>query len=80
MATYRVGNHQPQNLYRDDQYIGVMFSPDDAALIVEALNERETNIGHDRHFPRRDDDPVEYCEGCNGYRSIDHIHRPEVIS
>jgi hypothetical protein len=41
MATYRVGNHQPQNLYRDDTYIGVMFTTEDAALVVEALNERE---------------------------------------
>jgi len=39
--TYRVGNHQPQNIYRDDQYIGVMFDPENAALVVEALNERE---------------------------------------
>jgi hypothetical protein len=36
--TYRVGNHQPQNVYRGDQYIGVMFTPEDAALAVEALN------------------------------------------
>lgn len=36
--TYRVGNHQPQNVYRDDQYIGVMFTAEDAALVVEALN------------------------------------------
>jgi hypothetical protein len=43
MATYRVGNHQPQNLYRDDQYIGVMFTAEDAALVVEALNGREAD-------------------------------------
>lgn len=36
--TYRVGNHQPQNVYRDDAYIGVMFTAEDAALAVEALN------------------------------------------
>jgi len=41
MATYRVGNHQPQNLYRDDQYIGVMFTAEDAAEVVETMNERE---------------------------------------
>lgn len=35
---YRGGSHQPQNVYRDDQYIGVMFSPEDAALVVAALN------------------------------------------
>lgn len=35
--TYRTGNHQPQNLYRDDQYIGVCFDPADTALVVEAL-------------------------------------------
>jgi hypothetical protein len=40
-VTYRVGNHQPQNVYRDDAYIGVMFTAEDAALVVEALNERE---------------------------------------
>jgi hypothetical protein len=36
--TYRVGHHQPQNVYRDDAYIGVMFTAEDAALVVEALN------------------------------------------
>jgi hypothetical protein len=41
VTTYRVGNHQPQNLYRDDQYIGVMFSPIDAAAVVEHLNRIE---------------------------------------
>jgi hypothetical protein len=35
---YRVGNHQPQNVYRGEQHIGVMFSPEDAALVVAALN------------------------------------------
>jgi hypothetical protein len=38
VTTYRVGNHQPQNLYRDDTYIGVMFTAEDAALVVEVLN------------------------------------------
>lgn len=38
MSTYRVGNHQPQNVYRGEQYIGVMFTAEDAALAVEALN------------------------------------------
>lgn len=37
-AVYRVGNHQPQNIYRGDQYIGVMFSPIDAAVAVRHLN------------------------------------------
>ena len=35
---YRVGRHQPQNVYRGEQYIGVMFSPEDAALTVSMLN------------------------------------------
>jgi hypothetical protein len=35
---YRVGNHQPQNVYRGDQYIGVLFSAADAALVVATLN------------------------------------------
>lgn len=38
MSTYRVGNHQPQNIYRDDRYIGVMFDPETAAEVVAALN------------------------------------------
>lgn len=38
MSTYRVGNHQPQNVYRGEQYIGVMFTAEDAALAVEALS------------------------------------------
>lgn len=58
--TYRTGNHQPQNLYRDDRYIGVMFSAENAALVVEALNETERVHGPalpivvdapDRHTP-----------------------------
>jgi hypothetical protein len=36
--TYRVGNHQPQNVYRDDTYIGVMFSPETAAEVVVTMN------------------------------------------
>lgn len=46
MSTYRVGNHQPQNVYRGEQYIGVMFTAEDAALAVEALN--GTNAALDR--------------------------------
>jgi hypothetical protein len=38
---YRVGNHQPQNVYRGDQYIGVMFSAEDAASAVRMLNLHE---------------------------------------
>lgn len=41
MSTYRVGNHQPQNVYRGEEYIGVMFTAEDAALVVEALNGAE---------------------------------------
>jgi hypothetical protein len=37
-AIYRTGNHRPQNIYRGDAYIGVMFTAEDAALVVEALN------------------------------------------
>ena len=45
MSTYRVGNHQPQNIYRDDTYIGVMFTAEDAALVVEALHHVEQAHG-----------------------------------
>lgn len=38
MTEYRVGNHQPQNIYRGDTYIGVAFNPIDAAAIVRHLN------------------------------------------
>jgi hypothetical protein len=36
---YRVGRHQPQNVYRHEQYIGVMLSAADAALVVLSLNQ-----------------------------------------
>jgi hypothetical protein len=38
---YRVGNHQPQNIYDGDKYIGVMFSAPHAARVVDALNASE---------------------------------------
>ena len=41
---YRVGHHQPQNVYRDNEYIGVMFSEADAALIVEIMNLKQPTI------------------------------------
>jgi hypothetical protein len=37
-VTYRVGNHNPRNLYRDDEHFGVVFDPADGPLVVEALN------------------------------------------
>lgn len=36
--TYRVGRHNPRNIYRDDQHIGCMFDPTDGPLAVQALN------------------------------------------
>jgi hypothetical protein len=41
---YRVGHHQAQNLYDRDVYIGVMFSPRYAALVVGSLNEAERRV------------------------------------
>lgn len=41
MSEYRVGNHQPQNVYRDNAYIGVMFSAEDAAEVVRRMNESD---------------------------------------
>lgn len=46
MSSYRTGNHQqPQNVYRDDTHIGVMFTAEDAALVVEALHHVEQAHG-----------------------------------
>jgi len=45
--TYRTGNHQARNLYRGNEYIGVMFDPADAALIVDAL-EGTPDVDHAR--------------------------------
>jgi hypothetical protein len=70
--TYRTGNHQPQNVYRDEQYIGVMFTPEDAALVVEALNGKQpalclTWIGREarmcelRHGHGGDHEPADSC-------------------
>jgi hypothetical protein len=44
VSTYRTGNHQPQNVYRGDQYIGVMFTAEDAAEVVAALNGRRLTV------------------------------------
>jgi hypothetical protein len=68
---YRVGNHQPQNVYRGDAYIGVMFTADDAALIVEALNDRkptelpdEPVTEHRPEYPGGDGLGYGRCTGC----------------
>lgn len=51
---YRVGGKQPRNIYRvtqehpEGEYIGVMFTERDAALVVAALNQQ---LGK---APRRD--------------------------
>lgn len=36
--TYRVGRHNPRNIYRGDEHVGVMFSPADGPIVVAALN------------------------------------------
>jgi hypothetical protein len=47
MATYRTGNHNARNIYRDDEHMAVAFMPEDGALIVKALNEAELTHGAD---------------------------------
>lgn len=42
---YRVGNHQPQNIYCGDTYIGVMFDPAHAARVVDVLNRTAAEVG-----------------------------------
>lgn len=49
---YRVGNHQPRNPYRGDEYIGVMFDPTDTAMIAELLNEQDDMVPADQEFPQ----------------------------
>jgi hypothetical protein len=79
--TYRVGRHQAQNVYRGEQYIGVMFAPEDAALTVSTLNgvqpiEAVTDllrcanelIGEDRDLLLRD----QVDNGC-GWCGGDHL-------
>jgi hypothetical protein len=41
---YRVGNHQAQNIYDGDRYIGVMFDPAMSARVVTALNAQERAV------------------------------------
>jgi hypothetical protein len=45
---FRVGNHQPQNIYDGDKYIGVMFSAPHAARVVAALNDTEARFTAER--------------------------------
>lgn len=49
-ARYRVGRHQPQNIYEGDAYIGVMFSPEHAARVVEALNRTDRLLAAEKWF------------------------------
>lgn len=46
--TYRVGNHQPRNLYRGDQYIGICFDPADTQLIVDAMEGHTPDVDYER--------------------------------
>jgi hypothetical protein len=46
-VTYRVHPTQSTLIYRDDAYIGVMFTAEDATLVVEALNDREAEDGRE---------------------------------
>jgi hypothetical protein len=39
--TYRVGRHNPRNLYRGDEHMGVVFDPADGPRVVAALNVAE---------------------------------------
>lgn len=64
--TYRPGNHQPRNLYRGDQYIGVCFDPADTALIVDAMEGRARALA----------DSDGHCDGtCHGHTpDVDYAH------
>lgn len=48
---YRVGNHQPQNIYDRDRYIGVMFDAPNAARVVAALNTAERVFAAEKWKP-----------------------------
>jgi hypothetical protein len=37
---WRQGRHQPQNLYADGRYVGVMFDPNHAWIVCEWMNQR----------------------------------------
>lgn len=65
---YRVGNHQPQNLYRGDEYIGVMFDPADAALVRDVLNRVEPEAVGPEMF--RDAEGDTWTRMPNGYWSM----------
>lgn len=85
MSEYRVGNHQPQNVYRDEQYIGVMFSPEDAALVISALNQAFQNMRDDgiavlgRATTAKSEHKSHYgtseCEGCGGQLTAHGFHQ-----
>lgn len=78
MTTYRTGNHNARHVYRGDEEIAVAFTPEDGALIVEALNERERlaeleQVVTERLMPATPADsctctvPASKCDGyCSG--------------
>jgi hypothetical protein len=39
--TYRLGRHLGRTIYRNNQLIGVMDTPEDGRLVVDALNQAE---------------------------------------
>lgn len=45
-ARYRVGRKLRRTLYRDGQYIGIMDTPEDAALVVDALVGRDELVAY----------------------------------
>lgn len=55
MRPWRVGNHQPQNLYRGEEYMGVMFNPEVARFIVEAMNADLSSAPEDQDVEERAD-------------------------
>lgn len=71
---YRVDNHQPRNLYRGDEYIGVMFDPADTAMIAELLNgDPDKFLDRDGDLWVRQDDGMYSSEMLAGKFSLDYV-------
>ena len=44
-AGWRVGRHQPQNLYVDGKYVGVCFDPAWSRYVVDLANSARDAVG-----------------------------------
>lgn len=79
---YRVGNHQPRNIYRGDTYIGAMFDEADAIDVVARLNSVPEVVDGAPSFIDSDNEQWYRvsCKGRNGVYTLEAKHDASVCN